>query len=486
MLNRKLLEVLHRLSTADHKQFRLMLESPYYTQSLRNSGAVLRLYDYIISFNADESHPDLAKSVVFSVFFPDRIFQEKEKSPLDALASDLFGLVRRFLALSEWENKDIEQQELFTLLRFYRKYGLEERFWHTIRALRKWQTSTLVRDARYFLTQFQIEEEVSHFEGMSNTFEDDANLFAAHENLDTYYSILKLEYTCALNFQHKESQIEFKPEAPLIQAVLNASEIEPYSSVILIKVYKLIFNLIQYPENEIYFADFEQILQQQQDKIPTEKYRDLTTYYRYFLSRRYVKVGGDFSRQRMFEVYKDHFERGFFYIDGLITANSLRTLIIFALKLGHFEWAKNILDIHTPERICSTKYPVEAYNLNFAEYYFYKNEYEKAKGKLTYRLFENPHFSILADLLLIKIYFETEDELLDSRMKALEQKVRRTKISAEAKSRYYNFLNKLDKVIRYGWQKDSPKRSKLIEDIKTIPNIIQREWLLEKSENGPN
>jgi len=156
------------------------------------------------------------------------------------------------------------------------------------------------------------------------------------------------------------------------------------------------------------------------------------------------------------------------------------------LKLGHFEWAKNILDIHTPERICSTKYPVEAYNLNFAEYYFYKNEYEKAKGKLTYRLFENPHFSILADLLLIKIYFETEDELLDSRMKALEQKVRRTKISAEAKSRYYNFLNKLDKIIRYSWQKDSPKRSKLIEDIKTIPNIIQREWLLEKSENGPN
>lgn len=445
---------------------------------------MLRLYDYIIAFDADENHPNLDKAVVFQDFFPDRVFREKEKSPLDTLASDLFGLVRRFLALNEWENKGREQQELLTLLRFYRKYGLEERFWHTIQAFHKLQDSTVIQDSRYYLTQFHIEEEVSNFQTVSNTFEDDGNLFAAHKNLDIYYSILKMEYTCALNFQHKQSQINFMVDAPLIQAVINTSEIEPYSNVLLIKVYSLIFKLLQFPENENYFSDFENILQHHKDKIPTDKYKDLTAYYRYFLGRRYVQEGGGFYTQRIFEVYKDHFERGFFNIEGLITATSLRALIIFALKLGHFEWVKNILEVHTPERIGGTKYPVEFYNLNVADYFFYKTEYEEAKGKLIYRLFENPHFGILADLLLIKIYFETEDDLLEPRMKALEQKVRRTKLSVDTKARYYNFLNKLDKIIRYSWQKDSPKRSKLIEEIKTIPNIIHREWLLEKAENG--
>lgn len=484
MINRKLLEVLYRLNPDERKQFRLMLESPYFTTGLRNANTVLRLYDYIVAVDADEKHPDLDKSVVFRVFFPDRVFQEKEKSPLDTLASDLFGLTRRFLALSEWENKEKEYQEQITLLRFYRKYGLEERFWHTIQALRKIQASIQVKDARFYLNQFHIEEEVSNFQTISNTFEDDANLFAAHNNLDTYYSILKMEYNCALFFQQKQSQIEFTSDAPLIQAVLTASEIEPYSNVILIQAYKLIYYLLQYPENELYFSEFENMLEQHKDIISPDKYRDLATYYRYFLGRIYMKEGGDFSRQRIFEVYRNHFEQGLFYIDGYITLQSYRMLIIFALKLGHFEWAKGVLDTHLPERICGTKYPVEFYSLNIADYFFYKNEYEEAKQSLTYRHFENPNFSILADVLIIKIYFETNDELLESRIKALEQKVRRTKISTESKARYYNFLNKLDKIIRYSWQKDSPKRNKLIEEIKIIPNILEREWLLEKAENG--
>ncbi len=81
---------------------------------------------------------------------------------------------------------------------------------------------------------------------------------------------------------------------------------------------------------------------------------------------------------------------------------------------------------------------------------------------------------------MIKIYYETQDELLESRMKALDQKVRRSKLSRETKNRYYNFLKKLDKIIKYGWQKNNPKRARLIEEIKTTPEIATREWLLEK------
>lgn len=163
-----------------------------------------------------------------------------------------------------------------------------------------------------------------------------------------------------------------------------------------------------------------------------------------------------------------------------MTPLALRVLTNMGLKVGQFPWVKKLLDDHPPERICGTKYPVEVHSLNVAEYHFHKKEYAEAEAKLTYRTFENPNFSIMADLLLIKIYYETNSELLESRMKALEQKVRRSKISTETKAGYYNFLKKLDKVVKYGWQKSTPKLAKLVEEIKTTPGVIDREWLLSK------
>ncbi len=182
----------------------------------------------------------------------------------------------------------------------------------------------------------------------------------------------------------------------------------------------------------------------------------------------------------MFNLLEKHLLEGYLYVDNKLTPLALRLLTNFGLKVHQFPWVKKLLDDHPPERICGTKYPVEAHSLNVAEYHFHKKEYAEAEAKLTYRAFENPNFSISADVLLIKIYYETGSELLESRMKALEQKVRRSKISAETKAGYYNFLKKLDKVIKYGWQKPSPKRDKLVEEIKNTPSVFAREWLLEK------
>lgn len=99
---------------------------------------------------------------------------------------------------------------------------------------------------------------------------------------------------------------------------------------------------------------------------------------------------------------------------------------------------------------------------------------------VVYRLFENPVLSILADLLLIKIYYETEDELLHSRMKALDQKVRRSKLTPPVKNRYLNFLRKLDKIVKYGSPKRANRLARLLEEIRTEPEIVAREWLLEQ------
>ncbi|MBK8192877.1 MAG: hypothetical protein IPK76_06635 [Lewinellaceae bacterium] len=186
------------------------------------------------------------------------------------------------------------------------------------------------------------------------------------------------------------------------------------------------------------------------------------------------------SLHNNFDIYRRHLSEGYFYIDNLIPHTTFRNLVIFGLKLGEYDWVKNFLDTHPPERIGSTRYPAEIHSLNYAEYYFYLKKYDEALEHLVYKLFENPTVSILADVLLIKIYYETQNDLLETRMKALDQKVRRSKLGKEVKNRYLTFLRKLDKIIKYGWQKKSPRRLQLIDEIKSAPEIIAREWLLEQ------
>lgn len=478
MLNRKLLEVLKLLNSREREKFRLFLQSPYFNHR-SNATDLLRLYERILTYNVEDEHPNLSKAIVTLEFFPTKPFVEGQKGPIDALASDLFSLVKRFMAQSAFEEKDLEFEEGMALAKVYRRYEMEERFWHLIMALRKSLQGSKLRDADYFQRRFHLEVEAGAFETLNNRFEDAVNLADSIRNLDINYAINKMELLCVLSYQQKLSQkVDFDVFAPLTQAVLQLSA--EYQGISQYEIYRLVFQLIQQPEDDEAFSKFEHLLEKHSGEIPFEKVRNLKAYYRFFWNRRYTKSGGPLVRAQIFEVYKEHYEQGYFYEGDDIMINSLKVLVLLALKVGHADWVKKVLDDHPPTRICGTKYPIEAHSLCLAEYYFYTQKYTTALETLMYKHFENPNYNLWAEMLLIKIYFETKDELLEYRMKALEQKVRRTKLSDESKQRYYRFLQKLDKVIKYGWGKDSPKRARLIEEIKTTPGVLEREWLLEK------
>ena len=445
----------------------------------------MELYDYIMSADAVEMHPMLNKADVFARFFPDKIFKEGEKSSLDSLMSKLFSLVRTFLAQDKIERQsyETEYRELFAWLKFCRKHGLEERFWQVQQALEKLQEEHPYRDAVYFHRQFKLAEEVASFRTLSNSLQDDANIENTSTYLDTYYSITHLEIMCALQYQRQHLiESETQQDNTQITQILALAARGGFEHLPLFELYMIIFKLLSDPDNDDLRTTFEQLLEQHSPNIPQEILSNLKAYERYLWIRHYSQNGDPFYRQKLFTLYKEHFEQGFFYIDGNINVTSLRMLVVFALKLGQFDWIKSVLDNHPPARICGTRYAAEAHSLNMAEYYFYKREFAEAAEKLQYRLFENPNFSILVDVLLIKIYVETRDDLLDTRMKALKQKVRRMQLGAESSARYSNFLKKLDKIHRHIWHKKSASYGKMMQEIKSMPQIIEREWLMEKLE----
>jgi hypothetical protein len=478
MLNKKIFEVLQQLDKADIKKFRLFLQSPYFNRGTQ-SETLLRLFDDLAAHRFDELNPNLSKASVFARFYPDITFVEAEKGPLDALTSELFKHLRRFLTLQKEEAEGWEEKEALTLINFYRKNGLDDRFKQSVTTFRKALLEKKIREHDFFQNQYQLEYEQSQYQRLHNTGEDDANVMTVDRSLDIQYLLKKLDLICALEYQGKLTNFS-KLNSKLTQLIQDSIIGDEYPESPLIEVYISTLKLIQQPESDVLLEKVEQLLEKHQADISYEYQQSLSGYYRNYWIRKYLRVGSLETSIKVFSIFKNHFERGFFYIDGKITAASLRNLLNFALKTGQTEWIKTILDTHPPEKITGTKYAVEIHSLNYAEYYFYQQEYETALEHLVYRNFENPTFSILADVLLIKVFYETQNELLEYRVNAMRQKIVRAGFATEVKSRYHNFINKMEKLIKYGWEKNSPKMAKLHEETTGIPNIIEREWLLEK------
>lgn len=478
MLNRKVLEILKRLDVNERKQLRLFLASPYFVHGM-NSEKILRLYDLIIQYDAEESRPGLDKKKLSRLFFPNSVYRENEKGPLDKIASDLFRLIRRFLAQSTFDEATGDAAEFLNLAKFYRKHGMEERIEAALQSARKLNASVSKQDAESVFNQFRLEEEDVLFRSTFGSGENDLNLIAAQNQLDVFYCIKTLEAACLLEYQRRKTQIDAPSAEVLLEPITHLLKSANVAEAPLVKIFGFVLQLLRNDYDEDQLHTLEQLLGRYEPMITDEVFKSLMAYNRLFWVMKYQKSVDINLRQKVFGMHKAHLEKGYFYIDGKIPMTSFRNLIMFGLKMEQYDWVNQFFEAHQPDRISGTRFPAEVYSINFAEYQFYLGHYEKAQDMLVYRLFEHPGMSVTADLLLIKIYYKTQSELIFSRIKALDQKIRRSTQSKEVKERYLNFLRKLDKILKYGWQKRSVKRNRLIEEIKSTKAIAQREWLLE-------
>ncbi len=479
MLNKKLLEVIQRLSPFERKRLRLFLLSPYFNSGNR-SIEVTDLWDLIIANNAEESAPQLQKEQVFKQFYPDLTFESKVKSPLDSLTSELFRLVRLFLQQDHWEKTRQSTNELLVLAKFYRKHGLEDRFSQNFQLIRNIHSENIKKDASYYQELLNIEEEELNFRGLYNSFEDDTNLGKVLLNLDHHYIIRKLEFITALEYQNMFTNIQTDAETSINETVLRLSDKgQPFDTPIN-QIYHLIIRLIKEDGSDEDFEKLEQLLNENEAFFEPERFKDLMAYQRSLWIKRYRTSGGQDMSRFMFNLFRVHLEKGFFYLDNSIPLNAFYNLALIAIKLGEMEWVKQFLSTHTPERICGTRFPTEVYHLCTAEYLFAIKNFHEAEQTLVYKLFENSFISFQADVLLVKIYYETENELLETRMAALYKKVKRSKFTEEKQIVYLNFLSKLHKLVKLGPMPSKEKREKLALEVQSVGNMVSKEWILGK------
>lgn len=478
MLHKKLVEILPLLSRTEHQRWRLFLLSPFFVRS----EFPLRLYDYMM--NPEPAPEAMQKALAYRYVFSEAPTEKHWSGKIDLLSTELFGLLKSFLGLRAENPDERAQKDLLVLARMYRKHGLGERFDQTIESLRKFQYQETVKDANFYQRQFLIETEdlENHqlYKGPGNM----PQLDASEQAVERSFFLQKLELLMAHAFQNKYVGVREK-EDTFDSIVLRACETGLADELPLAKLYCLVLKICGQPDQEQDFLEFERLLEVCKNELPPDKRYSLMAFYRNFWQQRYYRPTDPVSSERFFQLFKSHFEQGFLNVDGGSLPPSFRLVITTALKCGHLDWAKKMLDQYGPEQLRGTKYATEIYRLFYAEYFFYAGDFEAALQHLAYRNFENQSFMLIAESLLIKVYFETGNELLGFRMKAFEQKVRRMRLSPDYKNLALNFLKCLRKIEKHGWSKNISPASKIKSFIAGTPAMMEREWLLDKLENGP-
>jgi hypothetical protein len=480
MFHKKLLEILGSFTPEEVNLLRQYIISPYFRPNRENKQIVI-LFDILNLHNFDRNNPNLSKTKIAKTLFPKVVLINGKKHPIDNLASALFAVVKSYLGQKEME-KNQEFMQGLALAKIYRKNGFESRFIQSISNLRKQEEKTKVRYLQYHFNQYLIEEEEAQFQGLYFSFSNDTNLSNKDQKLDLFYCILKFDHLLNIASQKDKAQIALLPPKQVIDFIYQYSEPGMPFDTPIIQLYRTTLSLFNDPLNNDLFTQFCSLIEQCEFQLPVEKAKDFRAIQRNLILKKHGNYSNIENLKLVFETYKSHLQSGYLLYSNSITVSAFKNLAILALKLKKFTWIEQFFNDYPPERICGTKYPFEIHSLRRADYHYYIGEYDRALELINYKAFEDPQSSIVADVLQIKIYFETENDILEYRLKSMDQKVRRTNLADSVKNRYYNFIKKTDKLIKYGGlAKDHKKLSKLKEELISMPDIIEREWLLEKT-----
>lgn len=476
MPNGKLLEVIAYLDTKQRRRLLQFVQSPYFNNR-SNATELIELLEIILKHDASATHLALHKENLQAHFFPESPYSAKIKNEIDALASKLNKLVEQFIIHEELE-AEMEKKSAYGLARFFEKMGNPVRFWSVLRKFRKDWDGEISHDSNDYLIRSQIEELAVSFAAAYDPNSKLSSLQEVDTFLDQGFFTKKLELGIILSYSRLYQHSEDHYANQFSEYIENTYPKYQSAQTVTADIYYLALQVFHHPADEKLFTAFEELIREKEAYIPEKEINNIQTFYRYFYGRHYKLSGNTSLSAKLVALYKAHLARGYFFFTGdKMFINTLKLLINFGLKQRELAWVEQLLEQVPPNKILGTKYPEEIHSLCMAELLFTKGDYKAAEKLIIYRLFEDINFSLSCDILLIKIYFATDDDLLESRLRAMELKVRRTEMLEFDKKSYLHYISVTRQAYKYKWLKDSKKLEELSEKIDSDIPLIQREWL---------
>ncbi|HAD14039.1 MAG TPA: hypothetical protein DCF33_16570 [Saprospirales bacterium] len=477
MLDSSLVETLSRFDTAALERFHKFVQSPFF-----NDGSYARdvtaLWDYLRPFAPDFPAPGPSIEAAYAFIYPEKHFVNGK---VEVLMSKLHQLAKQFAAhITEGH---FTTPAPLRLAEFYLNTGLPNRAENILEKLRAEQSKQPVHDAPYWATQFLIEWQTHRLDNLRQNNHDHESLHEALRVLHHGYLILALEFLNSLFFSRRKSNVEDHFAELMADGIPAAVSITDLETEPVLRLLSRGFEFVRFPEKHDQ-SSIEQVLNElQRDNalLPRAISRTLFAYLRNHCTWRYNQ--GDTSyASLLLNLFKSGVENGMlFEDDGQIQASTLLNLVQTGLVCGEYEWVKSVLDL-CRNRIVGVPNPDEFFNYNLANYYYHLKQYDTALDLLQDSS-DNMFSGLMARKLELKIYYETDSILLDSKIDNFKLFIFRQRKKNLAENVYQMnnaFIDMLRRITASGMMGNPARVEKLKKQLAESPAVAERVWLQEQ------
>ncbi len=482
MHSSKLLKVVLNLPKEAYLPLQRFLQSPYF-QGHRQAEGLLTLLDYLWNGREQDDPKYFDKESAYAYMFPG---QPHFKGKLEKLMSKLFRSVEAFLVQQQMEKNRTERQELLALLSAYTDLQLPGLFELRRKKLAAQLDKMTPDNPHHFWERQELERRITEFQSFSGLRNSDLNLPATHHQFDLYFLLAKLELACQLLARHLfVFSIEKLEESLEALDLLEPLYIKKYAFIPVIQVYHQAYQLLRSfwsPDHLTRYIKFYELLETHNDTLSEEHLKTLQTIARSFCVRQY-QIGVAGYRSYTFELYQKHLLKGWLYHKGKMLQSLFSNIVTIALREKAYDWTRQFIEDHR-DLTTGSDNSEAVYHYNLSQYYFHTQQYEAAINLLS-DSYRDPYYKVSAKRLELKIFYEIESDLLESRMDAFKIFIYRLSegsFNAKSKEMNQHFIDMLRQIKLPKTLGHLERIDKLVEKIQNSPRLSDKEWLIEKLE----
>jgi len=468
MKNSKLILLLGTFSTAEWRRFGEYLSSPF----LNKRTELPIFHKYLKSIAPTFPEKKLDKKLLFKHIYPNDPFDHRH---LVHLTNYMLKHAEFFLAHLRLEQ---EEHTINTLiLEELMERNLEKHYRHYINKSTEVLNNKQITNSQYLLQQYQLSDIAKrHFLGHKKR-KYDANLQASSDYLDQFYFLNKMKTTCEMlewsNIIATDVQFTFLDET-VAYLEKNKANLSP-----LILLYLSVYHLYTNENVESIFLHLRALLNKHQHTIS-----DVDKNYLYLFVINFcdlqIKLNNNiqYYANQGLELYLEGIKHKFLYVNGFLSPWTFKNIVKLGLKLEKFDWSTEFIQTYSTH--LEKSFQEDALHFNMADLNYRKKDYQQAQFHLMQVRYSDVFYNLGAKIMLIKIYFETdEEEALLSMIASFTIYLKRNnKIASNIKQTYLNFTTLMNKLLRAKLY----KIPRIQEEIKTTPLLTDRLWLLKASE----
>lgn len=241
------------------------------------------------------------------------------------------------------------------------------------------------------------------------------------------------------------------------------------------KAYLIVFSLFN-ENSEDKFYELKEIVLNSQQITYEKNVRALLAHFQNFCVR-YFNSGQSKFLVDLLDSYK--FSLRYYKNSGDLDSVNFRNIVYCALQLNEIEWAESFVESY--HKTVNESDKGNAYNFNLARIGFEKKDYKSAMRLLLRVTYEDSFYASSARILLIKCYYELNDEMpLVSCCASLNQFLRRSKdFTKQRVDNNLHFIQFVKSLQNNRLKNNKTLFRNLLERIDKS-TVVEKDWLKQK------